>query len=222
MAVDPRDFLLNTDYEMDKIVFFSEGELSNWGSASIQHDLGFAPLVFGVFSFSSDFSDSRPLPYEEVTATDSTSCDLYSASDFVYVTFQNQSGTHPKIYYRIYGFEPSDSTAVVAPTSEHAEKFVLNTDYNYCKLFKKGTLTSDGTVTHNLGYVPQVLAWLEQKDPSDPSRVYETPIDNSIPTDPVTSSPFYVAVTTTSVIFSGYSSQAWFSKLHYRIYFDEG
>lgn len=208
MAVDPRDFLLNTDYEMDKIVFFAEGEVANFSNDSPTHDLGFAPLVFGVFSYNSDFSDSRTMPYTEVTTTQSISVDVYSSDTGVTIWYQDQNNTHPKIYYRLYGFEPSNSTAKVPPTSGHAKKFVLNTDYNYCKLFKKGIINGTGSVTHNLGYIPQVLVWEQNGN-------IIIPIDDSAPSDPWVGYVRYVNVTPTEISAHGYS------KVHYRIYYDE-
>ena len=69
--VDPRDFLLNTDYEMDKIVYFKEGSLnSGQTDVSIPHKLGFAPLIFGICAFNEDFSDARGIPYQYQTTSD--------------------------------------------------------------------------------------------------------------------------------------------------------
>ena len=66
--VDPREFLLNTDYEMDKIIYFKEGKvnnpINNYETISIPHNLGFAPLIFGVCSFNSSFTNTRSFPVD--------------------------------------------------------------------------------------------------------------------------------------------------------------
>lgn len=215
--VDPRDFLLNTDYEMDKIIFFKEGTL-NAGDYNIDitHNLPFTPLVFGVCAFNSDFSDARAIPYEQLTQTDSITFDAPANSSVIRMAYTNTAGTPNKIYYRLYAFEPSDSRAKVGATSKYAKDFILNTDYNYCKLFKAGTVSgaSDTTISHNLGYIPQVLVW------SETSNGWVSPIEradwgNIQGTESVNG----VMVTTTEVQFKASLYQ--FDKIHYRIYFDE-
>lgn len=206
--VDPRDFLLNTDYEMDKIVYFKEGEIQAGNSQNIPHNLGFAPLVFGVCAFNSDFSDPRTLPFEQITQSETISFNLGANNSYVQIGYGNYADNPPKMYYRIYAFEPSDSRARVGATSKHAKNFILNTDYNYCKLYEKGIVTNDATITHNLGYVPQVLAWREQNG-------FITPVEQSRPSDPLTNLPSQIRVTPTEITFQN------MGKTHYRIYYDE-
>lgn len=209
MAVDPRKFLLNTDYEMDKIIYFKDGNL-NVGDYNVQipHGLGFTPLVFGVCSFNSDFSDPRSIPYSYNTNSTSIAFNVQADSTNITIGYTNTSGTPAKIYYRLYAFEPSNSTATIAPTNTSAKTFVLNTDYNYCKLYKKGISNGDSTIAHNLGYVPQVLAWEE-------SGGYIVPIDTSTPEDPITNTPTYISVSTSNITTHGYGT------VYYRIYYDE-
>lgn len=162
--VDPRDFILNTDYEMDKIVFYKTGELPAGSyDEPIKHGLSFAPLVFGVFSYVDDFSGPRPIPYSFITPDNTINVDALADSENVYLSYINYAGTPAKIYYRLYGFEPSDSHAHVPSTSRYAGEFILNTDYNYCKLKQKGVVNATSTVTikHGLGYLPQTLVWGE-------------------------------------------------------------
>ena len=214
--VDPREFLLNTDYEMDKIIYFTEGDLTTndaYIERSIPHKLSFTPLVFGVCAFNSDFSDPRSLPFEEVSQDNTITLDLSADSSVVKLVYTNFQTT--KIYYRVYGFEPSNSKAKVGKTAGHAKDFILNTDYNYCKLYKVGTVGGniDTTINHNLGYIPQVLAWAES------SNGYITPIENNTWYNPILNQPNGIAVSTSSVTFkySGYGA----NKIHYRIYYDE-
>lgn len=212
MKVDPRDFLLNTDHEMDKIVYFTSGKLSS-SNAPVYVDnfkLGFIPLVFATFSFTEDFSDTRM----SWTFTDDLIINLEARSNGVVVRYTNNSDPNQKLYYRIYGFEPSNSTANIGGTQKEAKQFILNTDYNYCKLYKKGIADGDTTITHNLGYTPLVLAWQEAPW-ANPTPSIVTPIwisgaeDSNIPS---------ISVTSTTVQISGVPQN---NKVHYRIYYDE-
>ena len=119
--VDPRDFLLNTDYEMDKIILFKSGTI-NAGQydVRIQHGLSFAPLIFGVFAYTDDFSGPRPMPYQYITPELTIDVGLYSDPTNLYLSYHNSSGTPATIYYRIYAFEPSDSRSSITPTSGFA------------------------------------------------------------------------------------------------------
>lgn len=206
MAVDPRDFILNTDYEMDKIIYFREATL-NAGQydVDIPHGLGFTPLIFGVCAFNSDFSDARGIPYQSLTMSNSIQFTAQANATNVRISYINDSGTPSKIYYRLYGFEPSTSNADVGPTSSNADTFILNTDYNYCKLFSKGTASVGDTISHNLGYIPQVLAW-------QAANGWVMPVSQSGPNAAV-------IVTNQDVLFD-YPSLG-IDNFHYRIYHDE-
>lgn len=186
---NPTDFLLNTDYEMDKIIYFYETsvEITNttWQSEIIYHNLTFAPLCFGLWSRNKDFSDPHrmtgnghgiyDLDSESYTATYAS----LSSSDYTNVSgtenplfltlnlYNMPTGT---VYVRIYGFEPEYSHAHISSTSKHANTFILNTDYNYRKLLKKGyvevpknqqNLYDPVVIEHNLGYIPQIMLWIE-------------------------------------------------------------
>lgn len=201
--VDPRDFLLNTDYEMDKIVYFKEGELnSGQYDIDIPHNLKFTPLIFGVCAFKSDFSDSRSVPYQQITAN--TTISFTALANVTNIRLSYTGSNNPgKIYYRIYAFEPTDSHAKVGGTSKNAKQFILNTDYNYCKLYKAGITTGATTLKHNLGYLPQVLAWRT-------ANGWTSPVEFAYESD----SSQNVVVKTDSVVFPG-------ANFHYRIYYDE-
>lgn len=216
MAVDPRKFLLNTGYEMDKIIYFVEGSTtSSEGGKIIAHGLGFAPLLFGVCSPRSDFTDSRTIPYERITRDDSEVLTVSADSDYVIMDYYNYGDQAAPMYYRIYGLEPSTSTASIASTSDRAKQFILNTDYNYLKLFKKGIMGGDATVHHDLGYIPQALFWHEALGSI-------SPINYSQPFDPMFSQPEYISVTNNIVKTVGLDlSDAGTYKVHYRIYYDE-
>lgn len=163
---NPKDFLLNTDYEMDKIVYFKEGEFT--GSADFEHNLSFEPLIFGVWSTNSDFSSSNALCLPATSnipgAVDPLGVYAYVSGSNGHIKIESMgenSGT-TKIYYRIYAFEPQDSHNSAPHTSSQAKEFVLNTDYNYRKLKASGTFTqANEEYKHGLGYIPHVEAWIK-------------------------------------------------------------
>ena len=212
---NPTDFLLNTDCEMDKIVYYTSGEVmpNNGGLRRYidTFDLGFIPLVFATLSFTDDFSDTK---MNNAITSDGITISLQAFSDGVTLDYYNTSNPNQKLYYRIYGFEPSDSMASVGKTQKDAKQFILNTDYNYCKLYKKGIATSNTTIDHSLGYTPFVLAWYESRW-SNPAPGVIVPCwfsgaeDSGIPS---------VSVTSSSLIISGIPLNG---KVHYRIYYEE-
>ena len=215
MAVDPRDFLLNTDYEMDKIILFKEGSLnSGQYDVSLPHSLGFAPLIFGVCAFNADFSDPRSIPYTNQTSTDFVTFDVSATSTDIKVSYNSSSGTPSKAYYRIYAFEPSDVTASIPSTSGDATNFILNTDYNYCKLYQKGVINASNvtTITHNFGYLPQVMAWRESN-----GKIFASNIADWYSGD--IGDTYGVKVTPTEVVLK--FANIGLDRVHYRIYYDE-
>ncbi|MBR3254233.1 hypothetical protein IKF88_00665 [Candidatus Saccharibacteria bacterium] len=186
---DPRDFLLNTDYGMDKIIYVKEYKATittPTNMVPIPHGLPTAPLIFGIWSLNADYTDSHNLGDGEVDPNFNQGPTCFGSADMenVYLSFvpNSNSGGYlsTDFYVRVFGFEPSsnwidtidpnDNLTLkgkkIAPTSKYAKKFILNTDYNYLKLVKGGLIeeTYDSTdqsyqFTHKLGYVPQALLW---------------------------------------------------------------
>lgn len=226
---DARDFLFNSDYAQDQIVFFKELEFKNKSSIyyeDIAHELDFIPLIFGVWDNNPDFDNPKPI--------NSLGKDLYSNDGelahsnqvlvysnaieyrvFLQPKIQNGSGVSTDFYIRLYAFEPPDSHATVKPTARYASKFIFNTKYNYLKLKEQGTIEADtGTVNvaHALGYVPQVLAWAEVGNSGNIGYV-----DSYIPPYLTQENP--VRVTSSQVYFDKYRNTT--TKYYYRIYYDE-
>ena len=210
--IDPRDFLLNTDYELDKIVFFEDGNLTS--TATITHKLNFIPLVFGVWSTDSNFSSANTIGWVDSSAEPGynpvLSVEAYATSTSIKITVAGNTNNVP-VYYRIYAFEPNDSRENAPYTSKRADKFILNTDYNYCKLMKSGAFTQDDEYfNHNLGYIPQVMAWM-QREVNDEIRVY-----------PLEAASEYTNVGITVDSTKIQNKRLFFiDKIYWRIYYDE-
>ena len=214
---DPKDFLLNTDYEMDKIVYFKEGEFT--GIDEFSHGLSFEPLIFGVWSTEKDFSSSNLIGNNTISyepgAVDPLGVYALIRGDNgnikIRATGENSDTT--KIYYRLYAFEPTNSNNSAPHTSTKAKQFILNTNYNYRKLKAAGIFTQNGEeYQHNLGYIPHVVAWL--KDGPDIGGNLE-PF--------VWASPFsgyYITVTENKIKLKC-PSGGWIDKVYWRIYYDE-
>lgn len=228
--VDPRDFLLNTDYEQDKIVLYLDGMMQPGTTQDIMHQLPFTPLLFGVCAYNEDFSDSKSVPFNDKVSmagtppieTSAISFDAlaYNNEPKITLTYNNTEDANQALYFRLYAFQPSDSTAPAPITSRHAKSFLLNTDYNYCKLYKKGIIdgNSDTIITHNFGYIPQVLAWLEVGSFGN----YIMPIYfNTLGDDSGTYVPTGIEVTDTQILFKYANNWVPDCKIHYRVYYDE-
>lgn len=203
---NPKDFLLNTDYEMDKIIMYDKWDTDPGYTEFYYHGLAFVPLIFGVCAFNQDFSDPRLAPFLQFTQNGFIQFDIWAQDDYAAAKYRNDEDENQKIYYTMYGFEPSNSSNEVPHTSDYAKEMVLNTDYNYCKLYKKGIAEGTTTITHNLGYTPFVLAWWDVG-----GRVQPVWDGNNSGTNSVT-------ITTTQVIINAAAG----TKIHYRIYYDEG
>ena len=232
--VDPRDFLLNTDYEMDKIIYFKETKVTpdQFGDAIIPYSLGFAPLITGLWDRSENFNTPRsfsqtsfldPITYQPVT--DTVSCSA-GENGILLTMFSEQIAP---FYVRLIGFEPSNSHRKIGKTSQNANKFILNTDYNYLKLYKKGVEdikinTSSGTVdpitiTHNLGYRPQALFWHEISDDYGGSSI--TKLDYVEIPGELSQKVGIEAYQDKFIVKTAYPQWGSIFKLHYRIYYDE-
>jgi hypothetical protein len=212
-GVDPRDFIINTDYEMDKLVLYKHGTLTS--SATIPHNLSYAPLAFGVWSTDSEFGNVNPVG-EIDTASEpgytpalSVGC-MASRDNIILNTSGNTNGA--TLYYRIYAMQPSDINKAAPATSQFADEFILNTDYNYSKLCAKGEFTESGqSFEHGLGYLPQVMAWYQTV--SNGTQVIKPLMSASGATG------FKLFVTQRNISLAIKPNDV--SKVYWRIYYDE-
>lgn len=237
MAVNANDFLLNTDYEMDKIVYMLEGTIMIDGDATILGDgsrretkyfptgLPFQPLIFGFCSYNEDFSDAKTIPFSSdlwfpgggtpvrIEGKISFSAQMEDGTlVLTYTVAQSIQDPRP-IHYRIYGFEPTTSNTKIGKTSGKAKMFVLDTDHNYRKIMKKGVVMpgENFILNHRLGYIPQIMAWAQFDWPFEPHQKLLFMIDEQVDG---------VIKATKNTITISFPSSYW-ELLHYRIYYDE-
>lgn len=162
--VDPRNFLLNTDYPLDKIVYMDSGSFTipagSYATSTKAHGKTFTPLATLSWSTSSTFTTSKEsnIPVLEFTDPDLIQVNNYTNGTNIVIDGYNPTTSSKTIYWRAFGFMPSNVNVDTPGTATSSNSFQFNTDYNYCKLYNSG-ITTTATITHNLGYRPQVTAW---------------------------------------------------------------
>lgn len=165
---DPRQFLLSTEYPVEQIVYLKSGSfISRSGQIAVSyrfnHGLGFMPLISGSWSLDANFSVSYDFyinPYKEPGNIEIV---IITTDKEIIFYDSNNTGSDKTVYYRIYGFVPSNVDLQHSATASLTDnRFTFNTDYNYCKLAMAGQVSVSNnqvTVAHNLGFLPQVDVW---------------------------------------------------------------
>lgn len=201
MSVDPRNFLFNSDYPMDQVVYLGSGQFSGSGT-SFAHNLGFTPLIVGTWSTSSTFLVSMEGGFPGYEVFDPTAEYVIFGANSTNISINRLTSQTATRYFRIYGFMPTNVNIDVAETASQSNNFIFNTDFNYTKIYLEDVAapsSSATTINHNLGYRPQVSAWIEQANGyTEAAPAYKCP-----------------KVTTSSIIIpaSAYNT-------HYKIYAD--
>lgn len=237
---DARNFLMSSDHQVDKIIYFKERFVAvndKQGSTEFNVDLPFCPLVFGVWSTTPDFTVCHPFTQGGIMSSRTNDF----VTDFVGVKASRANGTTKimvdhyftsvhNYYVRIYGFMPTDVELSADITSTRAQGLISSSDYNYRKLVLAGvepytidTTSQTGqastvTINHNLGYLPQVMAWLETSYMNEREII---PFGFSQRGSSL--APFgNITLTNSSVVITPLAGQ-WGDtfRAHYRIYYDE-
>lgn len=225
---DPRNFLLNTDYPMDQIVFLKEGSMVRGDgifTINIPHGLPFTPLPEMVWSHTADFAICQTGPDESYFDNQWTTMvgeyyNVLADDTNIIIQGNNNSGSTKTIYYRIWAFAPSTASldSVVPSTTNSGDNFILNTDYNYMKLAYSGYLSSAGggvkSFSHNLGYVPRVKTWNIASE-----LAYQNNFNQIISIDPDGSVGYSIGthITSTQLVMMNNSVN---DGIEYRIYYD--
>ena len=231
------DFLYSTDYTLDKAVYLNSVSFTIPTPTAgyfytIAHGLPFTPLVGGSWSTSSDFLvtydfGSGVIPSSNIGASlFDYSLEIAADSTNIYIIPTNVSGATKTVYVRVFGIEPSDSTATLPHTASSGDVFAFSTDYNYTKPYEASKITglassSTTTITHSLEYVPQVTAWA-----TNSARTFNSVFFENV-TYPIYVSDFsggsvvdvsVEATTTTAIFKTGSSSNT--NRFDYVIYYD--
>lgn len=225
IQANARNFLLNSDYPLDKVILLKTGQVSLGGYPSYQqvvipHGLPFTPLVTGNWSTFSDFSVAYEFTLGPI-ANPLRNLFLYATAiradaTNIIIDFTNFGDPAVTLYYRVFGFQPSDSNAVIAPTAVLSDNLTFSSDYNYAKLLLAGkSVVPDGIIVipHNLGYMPQVLGWYEQA-----GSVY--PITQAVQGPPATRVNG-IEVTSSQIILDNTTGGGPSMTYHYRVYLDD-
>ena len=207
------DFILNSDYPTDMIVFIQQGTRTvpagTFGEfLNIPHGLPFRPLPYIIWSLTPDFAET----YLYTTPDDLVVTGISCLGANITVEFYNYRATGVTIYWRLYAFPPSTATLTdFAPaTASQGDDYLLNSDNNYLKLVNAGVISTTNRVyTHNLGYVPTVLVWLQTTH--DP-YVYAT-------TDRISAGTAGIKLSPTTIEFVGASIND--TAVEYRLYGDD-
>lgn len=169
--MDQRDLLVSSDYPWDKVVYFYQGSATasafDWQDLVVNHNLSFTPLLIAQWSYFSDFrecygSNDGPVDANGFPITQTSN---FSDSQYIYLYYTNNSSSSTTIYWRVFGLMPSTANDDADYTFQDADSFIINSEYNYRKLFMSGrtgfssSIGSSVTVQHDLGYRPQVIVW---------------------------------------------------------------
>ena len=162
MAADPRKFLFNSNYQIDKISGSREGSVyvpaGGFVSPVVAHGLGYAPLYYTKWSTDPNFETS----YDEIGVTTNTRLSFSVQADEtnLYLMPANYSLSGITFYYRVIFFVPPNLDIDVPSTAGDMDIFQFYTGYNYTKVLDEGYIgSSSGTIDHDLGYYPQVELW---------------------------------------------------------------
>lgn len=218
-----KNMLLSTDYPLDKIIYLKSGSTDAPTPTTVDvnfaHELPFTPLLVGTWSYDPTFATSYMAGFQPYAPAASTSVTVQSNAVNTRIVIGNNTGSPKTIYWRIYGYMPSDVDQDVVATAIAADNFTFNTDFNYTKLFASGLAditSSTQTITHDLGYRPQVEVWFELATIAGQYEREYLGIANPGDT-------FYnaVYVTNTTVQFRKGTGGGQSNKYYYRIYLDE-
>lgn len=187
MATNLGHFTFNSDYPMDKVVFYEQQAISLPAGASdieftMQHNLLFTPLPIAIWSEDADFSSVYSV---DALVMSPRLTGLKADATSITATFKPDTNTKYDGYLRVYGLLPTTATQEAAPTARQASKLIFDTDKVYSPLIFSGVITTDFDpsnvvkvnvtngykelvtqanrieVEHNLGTNPFMLYWRE-------------------------------------------------------------
>lgn len=221
--VDYRKFQIHSDYQTDNIVYSYDGNMptgdSYYRTFDISHSLPFIPLPFGIFSLDNG-ATWLPINYSSNSGAGTLTA---TASKFSISLNDYNGGLPSTIKIRVFAFAPNTYTGNITPPTA-ISNFMINSTMAYDELLAKGSqaLLNQNSLqniyTHNLGYIPRVMLWIEAVDYQNVTFI--KPIDPaSIIGMSYYTSYEYAVISTTQLQYMRYSPSINTSEtLHYRIY----
>lgn len=223
--MNPRNFLLSTDYPIDKVVYQTTRTVTvgayGYSDTDFLHGMPFKPLIVGQFSPNASY-----VPLYEIGSTPVVSgnvpynTSIESDGTRIYLSISNNTNTSVTLRFNIYAFQPTGATAAVTDfTASAGEAFSISTDYNYTKLALSGVTGyisgSSTSISHGQGVVPQVMAWYEVQSTGRIAPLVFGVHNQTWGDDTL------VRITNSTVSFSNSGILATPTRYHYRIYVDE-
>lgn len=165
MDYDARDFLISSDSPLDKVIGMMSGSrnvpaFDSLTITNVAHPFTFTPLALTMYSFDSSFSSAKDEGLAQYAdPSNMVSVTSYTNATNLRLAWYSNIQSSRTVYWRTYFFMPTNVDAEVNYTAIDSDDFVINSDYNYAKLLDAGVNSGNFSVTHNLGYFPQVIAW---------------------------------------------------------------
>lgn len=173
MDYDSRQFLISSDFPIDKVIYRSAVipfpvPAFDFRPLSVPNPVGKLFLPISQFSLTSDFSgsiyDINSGAWDGGFQSYQTAISLgVSSIDFV---CSNNTASAITIYIRLVGLPIDGLDYSGVPYTNEYQSLQVNTDDNYMKLLQSSSVNvavgATATIDHGLGYPPRTLIWGEQ------------------------------------------------------------
>ena len=164
------NFKINSNFKTDLIVFSYSGTLnlsSGYGTLTINHGLSFTPLPFGLYS-----ADGGTTWNDIDFMTQDGFGQMFAKSSTIEITINIYNNPPASVLVRVFGFAPSTVPNVIVNPPAPLSKFYLDSRKTYELLIASGRTVlpsyngAQTIYTHNLGYLPRTMLWVELPDGS--------------------------------------------------------
>ena len=221
---DPRRFIFNSDFPIDHVVYIREEDVPFSSSGvEIGHNLGFTPLLMGLFS-ADNWASSMPI--DTPASSGDNVGNVQVESNRYSIKLINYGRLNRPIKVRLFGLMPSDVNVDVSPPQVRYSRFNFNTDFNYSKLVKAGVFNTHWNsgenivYHHGLGYIPEVEVWQEDNS-GVVKKLFNVYDPNGVNFSSMGSRIVYAKITTQDFIIRTDGANQDITKIHYRIYGDQ-
>ena len=221
---DPRRFIFNSDFPIDHVVYIREVDVPFSSSGvEIGHNLGFTPLLMGLFS-ADNWASSMPI--DTPASSGDNVGNVQVESNRYSIKLINYGRLNRPIKVRLFGLMPSDVNVDVSPPQVRYSRFNFNTDFNYSKLVKAGVFNTHWNsgenivYHHGLGYIPEVEVWQEDNS-GVVKKLFNVYDPNGVNFSSMGSRIVYAKITTQDFIIRTDGANQDITKIHYRIYGDQ-